>query len=1346
MQLDERAYFDHLRNPTPESWMASWEAADRGVQVLPPKRIRNSGGPARDAKLEPLIARVKARLLELAGEHGNISFVKFDPSEPRDEAGRWTTGGDYAGIVAAVKADRSLLRYTDKTGDKVAALIAAARGVDGPPHVVDGATFNKLTGYTTYYRGVEKPSFVQLFRSGPFRATTGLQGPGIFAAKDLEGAGWHGCGAYHDEQMPGGAVMRIAVPEDFKTIDLNDALAQMKAEAAAFKGDPDERAVRFGPGVSDEHPYPVGRWAALAGYDAVTSRGLANDGAIMILNRSGLYTDSATMPAETAFRAGEQIGWDPSAPNFANMTSQQQSAFWQNLRANKAEEPEDESREERSRRFRQRHTETWGTPDVFKYDDSEARDDHGRWTSGEHSDDEALLALGDDPVRWAARDWSGGGFSTHGFSDVRDALARGADLKPGEGSLEHGQILLDAANKAEPTSYRLFRGFPVTESAWGRLRDEMQPGARINLNLSSWTRDPLVAKSFAEDYYKTAGSVALGVAPDGSDYAPRQVMLTLDAGAHAYDATNDIVQGPRFSEHLTAGTFEVESAAIRPAGTAPGGEPMNRMFVTLKQVDTLTAPQLVGTKAATPQPVGLHWLEGYMGQRMVPETAQKFGPVGVAKVSPLIFTDEAAKLLQDAYEEAFNDGWDETDTDSEPSENEVSDVVEQAGPELQNSIAAIAALMVGGAITAAALAARLGQFAAMLNSAYDIGFGSGMSSIGEVERATWVTEGDGHVCILCDARDGAVWHGDAAHPYPGQGYYGEVCEGGPNCRCSITYELVPSYEQPDEEEAPIDEPYDPTELAAVADLTKLVEGDTDLSKFSTAQLLSLRRLALKYSPDQPRDDHGRWTSGGDSSSPWEHYPDSRAAYKVGDSYTPERTAEHEKILAGIFAGHSPSADPTILMLGGGPASGKSSGIRSGAVQVPPDAVSINADDVKKQLSDFQEMRDAGRKDAAAWVHEEGSELSKDALKQAAAGGYNVVYDSTGDNSLTNLEGKVASYVAAGYTVNADYMTVPVETALERVEERGNNPDSPDYGRFVAESVVRSTYASLSTVVPAAIDEKLWTNFHLWNNDNPPGVAPTLIASYENRGALAIADQAAWDKFLGAAGKIVKVEFYTDENGVVRPVRDSEGYDPAVGDAPAPAGPSYMQPHDIARAAAAINRGLAKFKAAGGTVEANRRVSSSKIDDYREKLSKEGQGPGNIGRSFAGTALGEQRFNVAVLPDGRIAGVHGYGQYTPRQDYISKEIKNWGGDSVLGHGIFGTTGIAEGTGSALVAMYLRQAAAENASVVISPIDQAQDFWAKMGFQHTPENAPAGGGYYLWGMTADDVKSVVAQLKS
>lgn len=270
--------------------------------------------------------------------------------------------------------------------------------------------------------------------------------------------------------------------------------------------------------------------------------------------------------------------------------------------------------------------------------------------------------------------------------------------------------------------------------------------------------------------------------------------------------------------------------------------------------------------------------------------------------------------------------------------------------------------------------------------------------------------------------------------------------------------------------------------------------------------------AAKYSPDQPRDDHGRWTADGStgSSDVTGGFAESRDMHKNPDgSYTAERQALHDRILNSILWNGVATDKPTVTMLGGGPATGKSTLIARGFLPVPSSTVRIDPDGIKTKLPEYNQMLAAGGADqqhASTFVHEESSELSKVAMRTALDNKYDLLYDTTGDNSLSNLEGKIASWRAAGATeVNGIYATCDTNVALQRSEDRFQMT-----GRYVPTDYLVATHQSVSNVVPAAINDKAWDNFSLYDTN---GSEPLLVASYQNKGDLQIHDQAAWDKFL-----------------------------------------------------------------------------------------------------------------------------------------------------------------------------------------------------------------------------------------
>lgn len=211
---------------------------------------------------------------------------------------------------------------------------------------------------------------------------------------------------------------------------------------------------------------------------------------------------------------------------------------------------------------------------------------------------------------------------------------------------------------------------------------------------------------------------------------------------------------------------------------------------------------------------------------------------------------------------------------------------------------------------------------------------------------------------------------------------------------------------------------------------------------------------------------------------WHHMEsDGKGGYQV----TAERDKLHKQIVKDAVDGVPVSDDPTFYMLGGGPAAGKTTAVKSGLAEVPnkSKAVQVNADDVKDQLPEYKRLKNSPNDDeffnAASFGHEESSMVAKQIQKTAFANKQDVVLDGTGDNSIDNLEGKVRSARGNGYKVNGIYTTVPTEMAIERSNIRSLKESER---RFVPTAVVAGTHASVSRVFPQAIDRGLFNSVSL----------------------------------------------------------------------------------------------------------------------------------------------------------------------------------------------------------------------------------------------------------------------------
>lgn len=245
-------------------------------------------------------------------------------------------------------------------------------------------------------------------------------------------------------------------------------------------------------------------------------------------------------------------------------------------------------------------------------------------------------------------------------------------------------------------------------------------------------------------------------------------------------------------------------------------------------------------------------------------------------------------------------------------------------------------------------------------------------------------------------------------------------------------------------------------------------------------------------------------------------PSSAAYVRPDGTFTPERQALHDQIVSDALKGTAPTDDPHLVMMGGGPASGKSEMTRSGLVELPQNAVQNDPDAIKSQIPEAKDLQLDGDKSWAAVSHEESSYLSARITAAAYETSRSMVLDSTGDSTLEKLSAKIEDAHAAGFKVDANYITVHPDTGTARALARAEKT-----GREVPESVVRNTYASISSVFPQAAEKfdsvNLFDNNHdiSENSGGQPRISQgiQLIASKEPGSHLTVSDQPKYNQFL-----------------------------------------------------------------------------------------------------------------------------------------------------------------------------------------------------------------------------------------
>jgi hypothetical protein len=286
----------------------------------------------------------------------------------------------------------------------------------------------------------------------------------------------------------------------------------------------------------------------------------------------------------------------------------------------------------------------------------------------------------------------------------------------------------------------------------------------------------------------------------------------------------------------------------------------------------------------------------------------------------------------------------------------------------------------------------------------------------------------------------------------------------------------------------------------------------DLAKWLSINYHKLRKVGPV---DEPRDDHGRWTSGGGGGGEYRnvhstrdllsHFSDKDASvddvidsvkgtkeidgkqltareaveynreriaagtstddlasgFKNADgTWTDQREALHQDIINRMFSeqaieGAQPAAGeaPTMNMLGGRGGSGKGWITESGPLAGDRSIV-IDADKIKEALG-YHGWD-------AALYHEESSEIADKALGMARSMKLNVTYDATMRTGISSIQ-RASSFAEAGYNVRGYYMFSPPEQAARQALTRYMSG-----GRFVDPKYTfdsRSNEQSFDSVIP-----------------------------------------------------------------------------------------------------------------------------------------------------------------------------------------------------------------------------------------------------------------------------------------
>lgn len=254
--------------------------------------------------------------------------------------------------------------------------------------------------------------------------------------------------------------------------------------------------------------------------------------------------------------------------------------------------------------------------------------------------------------------------------------------------------------------------------------------------------------------------------------------------------------------------------------------------------------------------------------------------------------------------------------------------------------------------------------------------------------------------------------------------------------------------------------------------------------------------------------------------------------------TPEREKVHKEIIDKLLEGKvGVEGQATMTMLGGGPASGKSS-VMSADTSGDIHAVTVDPDTIKKMLPGFEEMAKTDPS-AAAFYHEESSALAKRFAEVAFSENLNVLYDGTGDGGFSSVQRKIDSAKAHGYRLEAKYVTIDTEEAVRRNQKRYDDAVARgETPRLPPVDVVRKTHAKVTDVAVKMAPQ--FDHIEVWDNNGERG-HQKKIAEGGNGQHLKATDgnQASLSRFLSKSVSGVD-GFITLPNGQVVPVDEAKG--------------------------------------------------------------------------------------------------------------------------------------------------------------------------------------------------------------
>jgi hypothetical protein len=215
--------------------------------------------------------------------------------------------------------------------------------------------------------------------------------------------------------------------------------------------------------------------------------------------------------------------------------------------------------------------------------------------------------------------------------------------------------------------------------------------------------------------------------------------------------------------------------------------------------------------------------------------------------------------------------------------------------------------------------------------------------------------------------------------------------------------------------------------------------------------------------------------------------------------------------------------PQVMFSGGGYAAGKGSVLKilGARDELPPDSFTLDPDQIKAELPEFQEMIGSDP-EANMHVYQEAWAISQEIQARAMERKLNIVVDGISDTSPDEMGERARAFTARGYKAKAVYVDIPTDEAMKRAANRAINAKEDSDRRMIPEIIMRSVHRDVASTVPALfgyLDEHdIPLDVEVWDNnagkDSVTGqfLPPRQVLTFVD-GKKEIIDQELWDAFV-----------------------------------------------------------------------------------------------------------------------------------------------------------------------------------------------------------------------------------------